>query len=96
MFSGVVQWERRNRHLQVEYQLNAAVRAVALDAREMPHLGCDWSPPESPAIRTPWVPEGPAGRVADKSLVSLGYRRFLTDCGQCVSLIDKRTSSAGQ
>ena len=35
------QWERRNRHLQVEYQpsteLNAAVRAVALDARESLH-----------------------------------------------------------
>ena len=51
--SGVVQWERRNRHLQVEYQLNAAVRAVALDARESLHtLASDTHPLgalESPA-----------------------------------------------
>ena len=35
----LVQWERRNRHLLVEYKLNAAVRAqaVALDARESLH-----------------------------------------------------------
>ena len=33
ILSGVVQWERRNRHLQVEYQLNAAVKAVRLGVR---------------------------------------------------------------
>ena len=68
------------RHLQVEYQLNAAVRAVALDAREYLHtLASDTHP--LGALESPAAELQDAARV--RRLVATARvwrtRRIMTD-----------------